>query len=185
MIDETLFEAEEKMEKAVSVAREELGIIRTGRATPNAFARLSVDYYGAATPIPQMASVNIPEARMAVIKPYDASQMSAIEKAIRNSDLGVNPTNDGQVIRVVFPQLTEERRKEMVRVARHKGEEAKVSIRSVRRHAKDALDKLAKDGEVGEDDGARGEKELDHTTRKYVDTVDELLKGKEADLREV
>jgi ribosome recycling factor len=185
VIDETLFEAEEKMEKAVSVAREELGIIRTGRASPNAFARLSVDYYGAPTPFQQMASVNIPEARMAVIKPYDASQMSAIEKAIRNSDLGVNPTNDGQVIRVVFPQLTEERRKEMVRVARHKGEEAKVSIRSVRRHAKDALDKLAKDGEVGEDDVHRAEGELDKITAKYTAHVDEIVKHKEAELLEV
>ncbi len=156
MIDETLFEAEEKMEKAVGVVRDELGGIRTGRATPNAFARLNVDYYGSPTPIPQMASVSITEARMAVIKPYDAAQLGAIEKAIRDSDLGVNPTNDGTIIRVIFPQLTEERRREMVKVARHKGEEAKVSIRSVRRHAKDALDKLAKDGEVGEDDVTPG-----------------------------
>src|SRR5258708_28904139 len=104
MIEERLFEAEEKMEKAVSVAREELAGLRTGRATPNLFNRLLVDYYGTATPIPQMASVNVPEARMAIIKPYDASQLNAIEKAIRDSDLGVNPTNDGMIIRVVFPQ---------------------------------------------------------------------------------
>ena len=152
MIDETLFEAEEKMEKAVHVARDELGGLRTGRANANAFARLVVDYYGAPTPIPQMATVNVPEPRMAIIKPYDSNQLTAIERAIRDSDLGVNPTDDGQVIRVVFPQLTEERRKEMVKVARGKGEDAKVSIRSIRRHAKDALDKLAKDGETGEDD---------------------------------
>ena len=185
MIDETLFEAEEKMEKAIAVARDELGGIRTGRATPNAFARLIVDYYGAPTPIPQLASVNIPEARMAVIKPYDPSQLGAIEKAIRNSDLGVNPTDDGAIIRVVFPQLTEERRREMVKMAHRKGEDAKVSIRAVRRHAKDALDKLVKDGETGEDDVRRAEAELDKTTGKYTAHVDEIVKAKEAELLEV
>jgi ribosome recycling factor len=185
VIDETLFDAEEKMEKAIGVARDELGGLRTGRATPNAFARLVVDYYGAPTPIPQLASLNIPEARMAVIKPYDVSQLGAIEKAIRDSDLGVNPTNDGTIIRVVFPQLTEERRRDLVKVARHKGEEAKVSIRSVRRHAKDALDKLVKDGEVGEDDVRRAENELDKTTSKYTAHVDEIVKAKEAELLEV
>jgi ribosome recycling factor len=185
VIDETLFEAEEKMEKAIAVARDELGGIRTGRATPNAFARLVVDYYGALTPIPQLASVNVPEARMAVIKPYDASQLGAIEKAIRDSDLGVNPTNDGMIIRVVFPQLTEERRREMVKVAHHKGEEAKISIRAVRRHAKDALDKLVKNGESGEDEVRRAEAELDKTTSKYAAHVDEVVKAKEAELLEV
>lgn len=185
MIDETLFDAEEKMEKSVHVAREELGGLRTGRATPNAFARLVVDYYGAPTPIPQMASVNIPEARMAVIKPYDASQLGAIEKAIRDSDLGVNPTNDGSIIRVVFPQLTEERRRDLVKVAKSKGEDAKVSIRSIRRHAKDALDKLVKDGEAGEDDVHRAESELDKLTAKYTGAVDEVVKAKEAELLEV
>jgi ribosome recycling factor len=185
MIDEILFEAEEKMEKAVHVARDELGGLRTGRATPNAFARLVVDYYGAPTPIPQMASVNIPEARMAVIKPYDVSQLGAIEKAIRDSDLGVNPTNDGMIIRVVFPQLTEERRRDLVKVARHKGEEARVSIRSIRRHAKDALDKLVKDGESGEDEVHRAEAELEKLTHKYTGTVDEVVKAKESELLEV
>jgi len=162
-----------------------MGGIRTGRASPNAFARLHVDYYGAPTPIPQLASVNVPEARMAVIKPYDPTQLNAIEKAIRNSDLGVNPTNDGLIIRVVFPQLTEERRREMVKVVRHKGEDAKVSIRAVRRHAKDALDKLARDGEVGEDDVRRAEQELEKTTGKYTAHVDEIVKAKEAELLEV
>ena len=185
MIDETLFEAEEKMEKAVHVAREELAGLRTGRATPNSFARLVVDYYGTPTPIPQLAAVNIPEARMAVIKPYDPSQLGAIQKAIRNSDLGVNPTSDGTVIRVVFPQLTEERRRELVKVAKSKGEDAKVSIRSIRRHAKDALDRLAKDGEVGEDAVRRAEGELDKTTGKYTSQVDEVVKHKEAELLEV
>jgi ribosome recycling factor len=185
VIDETLFEAEEKMEKAILVARDELGSLRTGRATPNAFARLIVDYYGAPTPIPQLASVNVAEARMAVIKPYDPTQLGAIEKAIRDSDLGVNPTNDGTIIRIVFPQLSEERRRELVKVARHKGEEAKVSIRSVRRHAKDVLERLAKDGEAGEDDVRRAEGELDRTTGKYTAHVDEIVKAKEAELLEV
>jgi ribosome recycling factor len=185
VIDETLFEAEEKMEKAVHVTREELGGLRTGRASPSAFARLVVDYYGAPTPIPQMASVNIPEARMAVIKPYDVSQLGAIEKAIRDSDLGVNPTDDGTIIRVVFPQLTEERRRDLVKVAKGKGEEGKVSIRSIRRHAKDALDRLARDGEVGEDDVHRAEADLDKLTAKYTGQVDEFVRAKEAELLEV
>ncbi|SOD74189.1 ribosome recycling factor [Jatrophihabitans sp. GAS493] len=185
MIDETLFDAEEKMEKAVSVARDEMGGIRSGRATPNAFSRINVEYYGAMTPIPQLASVSIPEARMAIIKPYDVSSLAAIEKAIRDSDLGVNPSNDGTLIRIVFPQLTEERRREMVKVAKGKGEDAKVSIRAVRRHAKDTLDKLAKDGEVGEDDAHRAEGELDKTTGKYTASIDDIVKAKEAELLEI
>jgi ribosome recycling factor len=132
-----------------------------------------------------MASVNIPEARMAVIKPYDVSQLGAIEKAIRDSDLGVNPTNDGMIIRVVFPQLTEERRRELVKVAKAKGEDGKVSIRSIRRHAKDALDKLVKDSEAGEDDVRRAETELDKLTGKYTGHIDEAVKAKEAELLEV
>jgi len=185
VIDETLFDAEEKMDKAVHVAREELGGLRTGRATPSSFARLVVDYYGAPTPIPQMASVTVPEARMAIIKPYDVSQLGAIEKAIRDSDLGVNPSNDGSIIRVVFPQLTEERRRDLVKLAKAKGEDAKVSIRSIRRHTKDALDKLGKDGEVGEDDVRRAEVELDKLTGKYTGSVDEFVRAKEAELLEV
>ena len=185
MIDEILFEAEEKMEKAVHVARDDLSGLRTGRANASAFARLIVDYYGAPTPIPQMATVNTPEARMAIIKPYDASQLNAIEKAIRDSDLGVNPTNDGTIIRVVFPQLTEERRRELVKVAKHKGEDAKVSVRSIRRHAKDSLDKLVKDGESGEDDVRRAEAELEKLTHSYTDRIDDAVKAKETELLEV
>jgi ribosome recycling factor len=185
VIDDTLFEAEEKMEKAVSVAREDLQSLRTGRASPSMFARLTVDYYGAPTPIPQMASITVAEARMAVIKPYDPSQLNAIERAIRDSDLGVNPTNDGMIIRVVFPQLTEERRRELGKVARSKGEDAKIAIRNIRRHAKDQLDRIAKDGEAGEDEVHRAEKELDETTSKYVAGVDDVVKQKEADLLEV
>jgi ribosome recycling factor len=185
VIDETLFEAEEKMEKAVHVARDELGGLRTGRANASAFARLVVDYYGAPTPIPQMATVSVPEARMAVIKPYDPTQLPAIERAIRDSDLGVNPTDDGQIIRVVFPQLTEERRRDLVKVARGKGEDAKISIRSIRRHAKDALDRLMKDGEAGEDEVHRAEAELDKLTHRYTDGVDDAVKAKEAELLEI
>jgi ribosome recycling factor len=185
MIDDTLLEAEEKMDKAVTVAREDFAGIRTGRAHPSLFNKIQADYYGTPTPIPQMASFHVQDARMVTITPYDKGSLTAIEKAIRDSDLGVNPTNDGTIIRVIFPQLTEERRREMVKVARHKGEEAKVSIRSVRRHAKDALDKLAKDGEVGEDDARRAEGELEKTTAKYVSHVDEIVKAKEAELLEV
>ena len=185
MIDETMLEAEEKMEKAVHVVREDLASVRTGRATPQMFAKVVVDYYGAMTPVNQLASFHLPEPRMAVITPYDKSSLNAIEKAIRDSDLGVNPTNDGNIIRVVFPQLTEERRKDLIKVARHKAEEGRVSIRNVRRHAKDSLDKLVKDGEVGEDDVVRAEKELEKLTHNYVEQVDDALRSKEAELLEV
>jgi ribosome recycling factor len=185
VIDDTLLEADEKMEKAVSVAREDLGTLRTGRASPTMFARLQVDYYGSLTPIPQMASITIPEARMAVIKPYDPNQLNAVEKAIRDSDLGVNPTNDGLIIRVIFPQLTEERRRDLGKVARQKGEDAKVSIRNVRRHGKEELDRIVKDGEAGEDEVRRAEKELDEMTARYVGQVDESVKHKETELLEV
>jgi ribosome recycling factor len=185
VIDETLFEAEEKMEKAVSVTREDLNSVRTGRANPAMFARILVDYYGSPTPMNQLASISIPEARMAVIKPYDASQLKAVEKAIRDSDLGVNPSNDGTIIRVVIPQLSEERRRDLVKVARHKGEEGKVSIRAIRRKAMEELHRIAKDGEAGEDEVARAEKELQGTTDRYVAQVDELMKHKEAELLEV
>ena len=185
MIDETLLDAEEKMEKAVSVAKEELGTVRTGRANPAMFSRITVDYYGAPTPLNQVAGVSIPEARMAIVKPYDVSQLDAIEKAIRDSDLGVNPSNDGAIIRIVIPQLSEERRREMVKVAKHKGEDAKISIRNVRRKANEELHRIAKDGEAGEDEVNRAEKELQHLTDKYVGQVDELVKHKETELLEV
>ena len=185
MIDETLFDAEEKMEKAVSVAKDDLASVRTGRATPNMFARVAVDYYGAMTPLNQLSSINIPEARMAVIKPYDVSQLKSIEKAIRDSDLGLNPSNDGQIIRVVIPQLSEERRREMVKVARGKGEDARVTIRNIRRKAMDELHRIVRDGEAGEDEVARAEKELQGATDRYVHQVDDLVKHKETELLEV
>ena len=185
MIDETLLDAEEKMEKAVSVAKDDLAAVRTGRASPAMFSRIVVDYYGSPTPLNQLASIAIPEARMAVVKPYDASQLNAIEKAIRNSDLGVNPSNDGSIIRIVIPQLSEERRKEMVKVAKTKGEDAKITMRNIRRKAKEEIERMVKDGESGEDEGTRGEKELESVTQKYVHQIDELVKHKEAELLEV
>ena len=185
MIDETLFEAEEKMESAVEHAKEEFAAIRTGRATPAMFSKIVVDYYGAPTPITQMASVGVPEPRMVIVKPYDASQLGPIERAIRDSDLGVNPNNEGTQLRIHLPQMTEERRRDMIKVARTKAEEGRVAIRNVRRKAKEQLDRLVKDGEAGEDDGRRAEKELDDVTHKYVAVVDDLVKHKETELLEV
>ena len=185
MIDETLLDAEEKMDKAVSVAKDDFGGIRTGRATPQMFAKIVVDYYGAMTPINQLSSLTVPEPRMAVISPYDKSSLGIIERAIRDSDLGVNPTNDGSLIRVVFPQLTEDRRRDLVKVARSKGEDAKVAIRNIRRRAKEELDRIAKDGEAGEDDVRRAEKELDDLTSAHVASIDEAMKHKESELLDV
>ena len=185
MIEETLFDAEEKMEKAVSVAKEEFAGIRTGRAHPAMFAKITAEYYGTQTPVNQLASFHIPEPRMVVIQPFDKSSLGSIEKAIRNSDLGVNPSNDGAIIRVVFPELSEERRREYVKIAHRKAEDGRVAIRNIRRHSKDALDKLAKNGDAGEDDVRRAERELDDLTHTYVTQVDELLKHKEAELLEV
>jgi ribosome recycling factor len=185
VIDETLLEGEEKMEKAVSVAKESFGAIRTGRAHPGMFAKVTVDYYGAQTPLNQLAGFTVADARMIIIAPYDKGSLRAIEKAIRDSDLGVNPTDDGAVIRVTVPQLTEERRRDYIKLARHEAEETRVSIRNIRRHAKEALDKLQKDGDAGEDDVRRAEKELDELTHKNLTQVDELLKHKEAELLEV
>ena len=185
MIDEAIFDAEEKMEKAVAVARDDLASIRTGRANPGMFNRINIDYYGSMTPITQLSSINVPEARMVVIKPYEATQLRNIEDAIRNSDLGVNPSNDGTVIRVSVPQLTEERRRELVKQAKHKGEDAKVSVRNIRRKAMEELARIKKDGDAGEDEVTRAEKDLDKTTHTYTTQIDELVKHKEGELLEV
>jgi ribosome recycling factor len=185
VIEETLFDAEEKMEKAVSVARDELASIRTGRANPGMFSRISIDYYGAVTPITQLSSINVPEARLVVIKPYEPSQLGPIEKAIRSSDLGVNPSNDGTIIRVAIPELSEERRRELVKQAKAKGEDAKVSVRNVRRKAMEELHRIRKDGEAGEDEVKHAEKDLEKTTHSYVEKIDELVKHKEGELLEV
>ncbi len=185
MIDDILLEAEEKMDKAVSVAREDFSVIRTGRAHPAIFHKINVEYYGTPTPLNQLVSFHVVDAHMVVITPYDKSSLAAVERAIRDSDLGVNPTDDGTVIRIVFPQLTEERRREYIKVAKHKAEDARVAIRNVRRHAMDSLDKVVRDGEAGEDEVRRAEKHLEDVTHKYVAAVDELLKHKEAELLEV
>jgi ribosome recycling factor len=185
VIDDTLLEAEEKMEKAVVVAKEEFGGIRTGRAHPSMFNKITAEYYGTQTPVNQLASFHMPEPRMVIVQPFDKSSMAAIEKAIRNSDLGVNPSNDGNIIRIVLPELSEERRREFIKIARHKAEDSRVSIRNIRRHAKDSIDKLVKGGEAGEDDGRRAERELDDLTHVYVGQVDDLLRHKEAELLEV
>jgi len=185
VIDEILLEAEDKMDKAVEVAGEEFSNIRTGRANAGMFNKILVDYYGAPTPLQQLGSLTIPEARTVLIQPYDRGATQAIMKALRESDLGVNPADDGNVIRVVLPALTEERRRDYVRLAKAKAEDARISIRSIRRKAKDELDRLKKDGEVGEDEVERAEKELESLTKKRVDTVDDLLAGKERELLEV
>ena len=185
MINEVLSEAESKMDKSVEATREEFAAIRAGRANPSMFSKLTADYYGTPTPIQQLASFTAPEARVILISPYDMGAMAAIEKAIRDSDLGVNPANDGKVLRVVLPELTEERRKEFIKLAKAKAEDGRVSVRNIRRHAKQHLEKLEKDGEVGKDDVSGAEKRLDGLTKKHTDTIDELLKNKEAELLEV
>ena len=184
-LNSTLADASEKMSKAVEVAKEDFAAIRTGRAHPAMFQKIMVDYYGTFTPLGQLATFQVPEARMALVSPFDKGAIATIEKAIRESDLGVNPANDGGVIRVNFPQLTEERRKDFIKVARTKAEDSRISIRNIRRAAMDAMAKLEKDGEAGKDDVARAEKELEKHTADHVARIDELLKHKEAELLEV
>lgn len=185
MINETLKEADGKMDKSVTATREEFATIRAGRAHPSMFNKIMVDYYGTSTPIQQLATFTSPEARIIMIAPYDIGSMNAVEKAVRDSDLGVNPSNDGKVLRCVFPELTEERRKEYIKLARSKAEDGRVAVRQVRQKAKQALEKLEKDGEIGKDDLAGAEKRLDAMTKKSTDAIDELLKHKEAELLEV
>jgi ribosome recycling factor len=185
VISDIIREAETKMAHAIEHAKEEFAAIRTGRAHPAMFAKITADYYGTQTPLQQLATFHVPDARVVLITPYDRSAMTAIEKAIRNSDLGVNPSNDGNTIRITLPQLTEERRKEYTKLAKHKAEDARISIRAARRAAKEALDKMVKDKEVGEDEVIRAEKQLDASTKRHTDEVDEVLKHKEAELLEV
>ncbi|MBA2419189.1 MAG: ribosome recycling factor [Nocardioidaceae bacterium] len=185
MIDEILRDADAKMAKAVEHAREEFAAIRTGRAHPAMFAKITADYYGTPTPIQQLAGFTVPEPRMVLINPYDVSAKAAIEKAIRDSDLGVNPTDDGKVLRVTMPELTQDRRREYAKLARSKAEDGRVAVRNIRRTAKQALDRSEKDGEISQDDVTGAEKRLDGLTKKHVDSIDELLKNKEAELLEV
>lgn len=185
MIVETTREAESKMADAIEYAKEEFSAIRTGRVHPAMFNKLMVDYYGSATPLQQLASFQVPEARTILITPYDRGAMTAIEKTIRDSDLGANPSNDGNTIRCVLPALTEDRRKEYIKLAKSKAEDARISVRNARRQAKEALDKMVKDKEVGEDEVTRAEKGLEETTKKYAEQIDELLKRKEEEILEV
>ena len=185
MIADVAKETQSRMQQAVDHAREDLSTIRTGRAHPAMFNRLNADYYGAPTPLQQLATFNSPDPRTMLITPFDRSAIAAIEKVIREADLGVNPSNDGNSIRVVMPQLTEERRKEYIKLARAKAEDARIAVRNIRRHSIDALKKLEKKSEISEDELVRAEKAMDVTTRKYVEAIDELLKNKEAELSEV
>ncbi|WP_192903999.1 ribosome recycling factor [Nocardioides albidus] len=184
-MNDTLNEADQKMGKSVDATREEFAAIRAGRAHPSMFSKILVDYYGTPTPLQQLASFTAPEARIIIVSPYDVGALNNVEKAIRDSDLGVNPSSDGKQLRCVFPELTEERRKEFIKLAKEKAEGGKVAVRQVRQKAKQALEKLEKDGEVGKDDVTGAEKRLDGLTKKHTEAIDELLKNKEAELLEV
>jgi ribosome recycling factor len=182
---EVLKEAEHKMKQAVAHNQEELAGIRSGRATPAILNRITVDYYGTQTPLNQVANISVPEPRLLVIAPYDPNSISGIEKAILGSDLGINPNNDGQVIRLAFPDLTEDRRNELKKVAHSRAEEGRVAVRGVRRHAKQELERMKKDGLMSEDEERGAEAELQKLTDRYVAEVDDHLKRKEAELSEV
>ncbi len=185
MINAILNEADHKMDKSVEATREEFATIRAGRANPAMFAKITADYYGTQTPLQQLASFTSQDARTIIVAPFDMGAMANIEKAIRDSDLGVNPANDGKSIRCVFPELTEERRKEYIKLARSKAEEGRVAVRNLRRTAKQGLERLEKDGEVGKDDVTGAEKRLDGITKSHTDAIDDLLKHKESELLEV
>jgi ribosome recycling factor len=185
VINEVLKEADQKMGKSVEATREEFAAIRAGRVNPSMFNKIVAEYYGTPTPIQQLATFTAPEARVILVAPFDLGSIGAIERAIRDSDLGINPANDGRVLRCVFPELTEERRKEFIKLAKAKAEDGRVSVRNIRRTAKQGLEKLEKDGEVGKDDVTGAEKRLDAMTKKHTDAIDDLLKNKEAELLEV
>lgn len=185
VLEELIAETEDKMRKAVAVTREEFASIRTGRASPTLVEKLEVDYYGTKTPLNQIAGISVPEARMLVITPYDKNALSGIEKAILASDLGINPSSDGNVIRLSFPPPTEERRKELIKVVHHRAEEGKVALRNIRRHSKDEMERRKKEGEISEDDLLRLEKELQRITDQFVEEVDEMMSNKEKELLEV
>ena len=185
MIEETILDAIEKMEKAVEHVQGQFLTVRTGRATPAIVEKLMVDYYGSQVPLQQLAGFQVPEARMLVVRPHDRGAIGAIEKAIQASDLGLNPSNDGIVIRLAFPALTEERRKEYVKVAKSMAEDARVAVRNIRRDARKAMETAEKDGEVSKDELERAEKELEKITHDHVDAIDKALARKEQELLEV
>jgi ribosome recycling factor len=184
-VETALAEASEKMDKAVGVLKDELGGIRTGRATPALLNRIVVDYYGTQVPIQQLASFSVPEPRTLMISPFDKNAISSMEKALMASDLGITPGNDGSVIRLSFPPLTEERRKELIKVVHHRGEEARVAVRNIRRHSKDELEKLEREGGISEDDLVRSEKELQKLTDKHIASIDEVVSHKDTELKEI
>ena len=183
MISDLLAEAEHKMEMAADHVAGEFATVRTGRANPQLLHRVNVDYYGTATPLQQLASITVPEPRLLVVQPYDKSALAGIERAIQTADLGLNPSNDGSVIRIGFPPLTEERRKELIRVVKGMAEEGRVAVRNVRRHAKADMEALH--GEISDDDIRRGEDELQKLTDTYTERIDTLLSNKEEELLEV
>ena len=184
-VDSALKAATEKMDKAISVLKDELAGVRTGRATPALLQRVVVDYYGAPVPIQQLASFSVPEPRTLVISPFDRNAIAAMEKAIMGSDLGITPGNDGTVIRLSFPPLTEERRKELIKLVHHRGEEGRVAVRNIRRHSKEELERLERDGGISEDDLVRSEKELQKLTDKHISDIDEVVAHKDAELKEI
>ncbi|WP_300680248.1 ribosome recycling factor [Nocardioides sp.] len=184
-MNDILNEADDKMGKSVEATKEDFNTIRAGRITPAVFSKLTAEYYGTQTPLQQLATFTSPEPRVINIAPFDISAMGAIERSIRDSDLGINPSNDGKILRAVFPDLTEERRKEFIKLAKEKAEHGRVAVRQVRQKAKQNLEKLEKDGEVGKDDVTGAEKRLDALTKKHTEVIDELLKSKEAELLEV
>jgi len=185
MTDDIIHEAESKMTGAIDYARQDFAAIRTGRATPEMFSKLHADYYGTPTPLLQLATFNSPEPRTMLITPFDRSSLAAVLKSIRDSDLGVAPSDDGTTIRVVLPELTEERRREYVKIARAKAEDGRVAIRNIRRKAMESVKRQEKDKLIGEDEAARVEKQLDTATKKNIDLVDAMLKAKETELMAV
>lgn len=185
MIKEVASEAEDKMKKALEVLRKDYGTMRAGRATPALLDKVMVDYYGVPTPINQMANVSVPEPRMLVIQPWDKSVIASIEKAILKSDLGLTPNNDGTVIRLAIPQLTQERRNELVKSAKKKAEDARVAVRNIRRDANDHLKAMLKEKEISEDDDKRAQEDIQKLTDKYVKEIDHILEHKEQEIMEV
>jgi ribosome recycling factor len=184
-VSSSLVDATERMAKAIGHLKDELSSIRTGRASPALLNRITVDYYGATVPLNQLASFSVPEPRQLLVQPFDKNAITAIEKAILSSDLGITPSNDGNVIRLSFPPLTEERRKELVKVVHQRAEEGRVAVRNVRRHHKDELEKLEREGGISEDDLVRAEKELQKLTDQHVAEIDEMQRHKEQELLEV
>jgi ribosome recycling factor len=185
VIDETMLEAMEKMDKAVEHTQSQFSTVRTGRATPSLVERISVEYYGTQVPLQQLASISVPEARQLLIKPHDRGTLDAVEKAIRDSDLGVAPNNDGISIRLSLPQLTEERRREYVKVVKHMAEEGRIAVRNARRDARKAMESAEKSGDISADDLERAEKELEKVTHEHVEHIDAALGRKEQELLEV